>query len=87
MSQEEGRILAARLMDREFSMVRRDGVWIISDPRRRTYLPQAQALGVFKSQAEIFLRRAPNSSGTRALVKALDRLYDQLPGPPQRAAR
>jgi len=88
MSQEDGRILAARKIEREFSMVRRrDGAWIISDPRRRTYLPQAQALGVFESQAEIFLRRAPNSSGTRALVKALDRLYDQLPGPQQRAAR
>ena len=88
MSQEDGRILAARRLEREFSMVRRrDGVWIISDPRRRTYLPQAQALGVFESQAEIFLHRAPNSSGTRALVKALDRLYDQLPGPQQRAAR
>jgi hypothetical protein len=88
MSQEAGRIFAARMIEREFSMVRRrDGVWIISDPRRRTYVPQAQALGVFESQAEIFLRRAPNSSGTRALVKALDRLYDQLPGPQQRAAR
>jgi hypothetical protein len=88
MSQEAGRIFAARMMEREFSMVRRrDGAWIISDPRRRTYVPQAQALGVFESQAEIFLRRAPNSSGTRALVKALDRLYDQLPGPQQRAAR
>ena len=88
MSQEDGRVLAARMMEREFSMVRRrDGVWIISDPRRRTYLPQAQALSVFESQAEIFLRRAPNSSATRALVKALDRLYDQQPGAPQRAAR
>jgi hypothetical protein len=88
MSQDAGRIFAARMMEREFSMVRRrDGAWIISDPRRRTYVPQAQALEVFESQAEIFLRRAPNSSGTRALVKALDRLYDQLPGPQQRAAR
>lgn len=88
MSQEDGRILTARRVEREFSMVRRpDGAWIISDPRRRTYVPQARALEVFESQAEIFLRRAPNSSGTRALVKALDRLYDQLPGPQQRAAR
>jgi hypothetical protein len=87
MSQEDGRVLAARMTEREFSMVRGDGAWIISDPRRRTYLPQAQALGVFESQAEIFLRRAPNSSGTRVLVKALDRLYDQLPSPQQRAAR
>ncbi len=88
MSQEDGRVIAARIMERELSMVRHsDGAWIISDPRRRTYVPQAQALGVFESQAEIFLRRTPNSSGTRALVKALDRLYDQLPGPQQRAAR
>jgi len=87
MSQENGRILATRRMEREFSIIRRNGAWIISDPRRRTYVPQAQALGVFESQAEIFLRRAPNSSATRALVKALDRLYDQLPGPQQRAAR
>lgn len=88
MSQEGGRVLAARMMERELSMTRRrDGAWIISDSRRRTYIPQAQALGVFEAQAEIFLRRAPNSSGTRALVKALDRLYDQLPGPQQRAAR
>ncbi|HEX9254773.1 MAG TPA: CHAP domain-containing protein, partial [Candidatus Angelobacter sp.] len=88
MSQEDGKILTARMVEREFSMVRRrDGVWVISDPRRRTYLPQAQALGVFESQAELFLRRAPNSSGTRALVKALDRLYDRLPGAQQRAAR
>jgi hypothetical protein len=88
MSQENGRVLAARMMEREFSLARRrDGVWVISDPLRRTYLPRAQALGVFESQAEIFLRRAPDSSGTRALVKALDRLYDQLPGPQQRAAR
>jgi len=88
MSQEGGKILAARMMEREFSMSRRrDGVWTISDPRRRTYLPQAQALSVFESQAETFLRRAPNSSATRAVVKALDHLYDQQPGAPQRAAR
>jgi hypothetical protein len=88
MPQEDGRVLAARVIERELSMSRRhDGVWIISDPRRRTYLPQAQALSVFEYQAETFLRRAPNSSATRAVVKALDRLYDQLPGAPQRAAR
>jgi hypothetical protein len=88
MSAEGGKIFAARMMEREFSMSRRhDGAWIISDPRRRTYLLQEQALGVFESQAELFLRRAPNSSGTRAVVKALDRLYDQQPGAPQRAAR
>ena len=88
VSQEEGRVLAARTLERELSISRRrDGVWIISDPRRRTYLAQAQAVAVFEYQAETFLRRAPNSSATRAVVKTLDRLYDQQPGAPQRAAR
>jgi hypothetical protein len=87
MSQEDGRVLAGRMIERELSIFRRDGVWVISDPRRRAYLPQSQALAVFEHQTEFFLRRAPNSSGTRAVVKVLDRLYDQQPGAPQRAAR
>src|SRR5207245_5216619 len=34
MSQEDGRVLAGRMIEREFSLVRRrDGVWVISDPR------------------------------------------------------
>jgi hypothetical protein len=38
---------------------------------------EEQALGVFEHQAELLLRRAPDSSNTRVMVKALDRLYDQ----------
>ena len=87
VSQEGGRVLAARTLERELSMSRRNGVWLISDSRRRIYLPQAQAVAVFEYQAETLLRRAPNSSATRAVVKTLDRLYDQQPGAPQRAAR
>lgn len=87
MCQEDGRILPARTMERELSIVRRsDNVWVISDPRERTYLMEEQALGVFEHQTELFLRRAPNSSNTRVVVKALDRLYDQQIGAPQRAA-
>lgn len=87
MSQEAGRVFPAHTVERELSVYRRrDGVWVISDPRDRTYLPQGQALSVFERQAEIFLQRAPNSTGTRAVVKVLDRLYDQLPHTAQRAA-
>lgn len=87
MSQETGRILPGRSMERELSIFRRsDGVWVISDPRDRTYLAQENALGVFEQQAELFLRQAPNGNNTRTVVKALDRLYDQQPGTPQRAA-
>lgn len=87
VSQEAGRVLAARTVERELLMDRRrDGVWVISDPSERIYLPQAQALAVFERKAEIFLRRASNSTATRTVVKTLDRLYDQQPGNQRRAA-
>lgn len=87
MSQEEGRILPARSTERELAISRRnDGLWVISDPQGGTYLPQEQALEVFEHQTALFLRQAPNSSSTRVIVKALDRLYDQQPRPPQQAA-
>jgi len=87
MSQEDGRILPARTTERELAFFRRnDGVWVISDPQERTYLPEEQALKIFEHQTELFLRQAPNSSNTRMVVKALDRLYDQQPGTPQQAA-
>jgi hypothetical protein len=87
MCQEDGRILPARTVERDLTISRRnDGVWAISDPRERTYLVEEQALEIFERQAALFLQRAPNSSNTRIVVKTLDRLYDQQPGTPQRAA-
>ena len=87
MSQEDGRILPARTTERELAIsLRNDGFWVISDPQGRTYLPAEQALEIFEHQTALFLRQAPNSSNTRMIVKALDRLYDQQPGPPQQAA-
>jgi hypothetical protein len=87
MSQEDGRILPTRTTERELKLFRRnDGVWVISDLQERTYLPEEQALEIFEHQTELFLRQAPNSSNTRMVVKALDRLYDQQPSAPQQAA-
>ncbi|MGB8128840.1 MAG: NlpC/P60 family protein [Candidatus Angelobacter sp.] len=87
MSQEDGRILPARTRELELSMVhRKDGVWVISDPRERTYLAQEQALEVFEHQAELFLRQPANSSSARIVVKSLDHLYNQQSDTPQRAA-
>src|SRR5579864_2021487 len=87
MYQEDGRILPARTVERELSIVRgSDRIWMITDPREHTYLADDQALEVLESQAELFLRQAPNSSSTRIVVKALDRLYDQQSSTPQRAA-
>ncbi|HEX5434686.1 MAG TPA: NlpC/P60 family protein [Candidatus Angelobacter sp.] len=89
MSFEQGRVLPGKTIERELSIVRRnqDGstVWVITDPAQRTYLPAAQALTVFAHEAEIMLRRAPNTPATRAVVKALDLLYDQQPAHPESA--
>jgi hypothetical protein len=87
MSQEDGRIFPARTIERELSISRRsDGVWTISDPQKRTFLTEEQALEIFERQVELSLQRAPNSNNARIMVKALDRLYDQQMGTPQRAA-
>jgi hypothetical protein len=87
LSQEAGKILPGKTMERVLSIFRRnDGVWLISDPQDRTYLAQENALEIFERQADIFLRLVPNGSNTRAVVKALDLLYDKQPGTPQRAA-
>ena len=85
--QEDGRILPAGTVERELSIARgNDGVWVITDPRARTYLAEEQALAVFEHQTELFLQQAPNSSNARIVVKALDRLYDRQPGTPERAS-
>src|SRR5438270_4337669 len=87
MSQENGLILPSRTIERELSISRRnDGVWTISDPQERTFLTEEQALEIFERQAELSLRRAPNSNNTRIVVKALDRLYDQQTISPRRVA-
>jgi hypothetical protein len=87
MSQEDGRILPARITQRDLSISRQsEGVWVISDPRERTYLAKEQALEIFERQAELYLKHSPNSSSARMAVKALDRLYDQEQGTPQRVA-
>jgi hypothetical protein len=87
MCQEAGKILPGKSVERVLSIFRRDdGVWVIVDPRDRTYLPQENALQIFEQQAKIFLQLAPNSSNTRLVVKALDRIYDQRTITPQRAA-
>ena len=90
MSLAQGRVLPGKTIERDLSIARHNqngsAVWVITDPAQRTYLPPAQALRVFQHQAEIMLHRAPNAPDTRAVVKALDLLYDQQPASPQRAA-
>jgi len=90
VSLEQGRVLPGKTVERELSIARRmqsgATVWVITDPAQRTYLPASQALSVFEHQAEVMLRLSPNAPATRAVVKALDLLYDRQPASPQRAA-
>jgi len=82
----DGKVASGKTVQRQLILSRRNDAWVISDPQERLYLPQEQALGVFKRQAEFFLQRKPSSSATRSVVKALDVLYDQETASTQRAA-
>lgn len=90
MSLEQGRLLPAKTVERELAIVRKtdngSSAWVISDPRQRAYIPEAQALKVFQRQAELLLHRAPNSAAARATVKALNQLYEQQPAETQRSS-
>lgn len=90
MAIEQGRVLPGKTVERELNISKNtEGgsiQWVITDPRMRTYIPQAQALNVFAHKAELMLHDSPNSPATKTVVKALDRLYDQQSADPQRAA-
>ena len=90
MAIEQGRVLPGKTVERELNIKKTTDAasttWVLTDPRLRTYIPQAQALNVFAHQAELMLHDSPNSSATRTVVKALDLLYDEQSADPQRAA-
>jgi hypothetical protein len=82
-------VLPGKTVERELNIKKTtdaaSSAWVLIDPRLRIYIPQAQALSVFAHQAELMLHDSPNSSATRTVVKALDRLFDQQSADPQRA--
>lgn len=77
--------LAGKIVERELNLYRKNDSWIVSDPHGRIYLPQQVAVSVFERQAQLSLRRSPGSGRTRAMVKALDLLYDHQATSPSRA--
>jgi NlpC/P60 family len=90
MAIDQGKVLQARTVERELNIKKTTDAafttWVLTDPRLRTYIPQAQSLNVFAHQAELMLHDSPNSAAARTLVKALDLLYDQQSNEPQRAS-
>ena len=86
LSLADGKIVKGKTVERKLSLHYRYGAWVISDPQKRLYLPQDQALSVFEKQAELFLQRAPDAGDTRTVVKTLDMLFDNEPAGAERAA-
>jgi hypothetical protein len=90
MAIDQGKVLQTRTVERELNIKKTTDAafttWVLTDPRLRTYIPQAQSLNVFAHQAELMLHDSPNGAAARTLVKALDLLYDQQSNEPQRAS-
>lgn len=86
LSLADGRVASGKTMERQLALRRQDDAWVISDPEKRLYLPQEQAISVFERQAELFLGQAPHDADTRTIVKALDLLFDRERTGTQRVA-
>ena len=76
---EHGRVVPGNTMERQLNIDRRDGAWVISDPRRRLYIPREKAVAVFERQAELVLQNDSARSDKRGIIKALNLLYDREP--------
>ncbi len=69
--------------ERELAVDHRDGVWVISDPHERLYIPREKAVDALENQLHLIVENgSPKSNGSskseeRAIVKALNLLYDR----------
>lgn len=69
LSLADGKIITGKSVKRRLGLYRRNGDWVITDPRQRLYLPQDQALSIFERQAELFLHQAPAEKIPESLSK------------------
>src|SRR5215472_6206910 len=76
---EQGAVLQGRTVEREFNLSLRDGVWVISDPEQRFYIPRERAIDIFELQAELAVQRNAVSTDKHSIIEALALLYDQEP--------
>lgn len=79
LSLEQGTVLPGRTVERELKLNLRDGVWVISDPEQRLYIPREQAIDIFEIQAELVMQRNTVSTDKHTIIKALALLYDREP--------
>ena len=83
---EGGKVTVDKTVTRQLCLYRRGDAWVICDSQERFYIPQEQALRAFERQAEILLQQSPGTGNTRAVIKALDILFDRDEATRQRAA-
>ena len=80
---DQGKVHPDITTERELAVDHRDGVWVISDPHERLYIPREKAVDVLENQLHLIVENgSPKSNGSpkfeeRAIVKALNLLYDR----------
>ena len=84
---ELGAMIPAHTVERELRIDLRDGVWVISDPEQRVYIPREQTIDIFELQVELFAQGSAVHTDKRAIIKALALLYDQEPASVSAQAR
>jgi len=76
---DHGTVTPGATVERELILTRRDGVWVMSDPNQRLYLLREQAVDVLEDQLRLMLQSDSASRDRRALIRALNLLYDRGP--------
>jgi hypothetical protein len=74
---DHGKVKPGAVVERDFSLDRREGVWVISDPDQRIYILREQAEQVFEKQLQLMLQTDGANGSKRALIKALNLLYER----------
>jgi hypothetical protein len=76
---EHGKMKSGSVIERELTVEQRDGAWVISDPDQRVYVLREQAEAVLEKQLRLKLQTGTARSDKRALVAALNYLYEHEP--------
>ncbi len=74
---DQGKVRPNITTERELAVDHRDGEWVISDPLQRLYIPRDKAVDVLENQLHLILENGSPKSNERAIVKALNFLYDR----------
>lgn len=74
---DRGKTLPGLTTERDLALDHRDGVWVVSDPLERLYIPRDKAVDVLESQLQLILENGSPHADKRGIVKALNFLYER----------